>query len=83
MDVLWVSTQAAALVHRLTKHLNKTERDQANRAAESMALNTAEGLGFTALPWSLMMLVWVIVIIRTYGPVFCWIKNSVHGSFLK
>ena len=46
MDVLWVTTQAAALVHRLTKHLNKKEKDQANRAAESMALNTAEGLGF-------------------------------------
>jgi four helix bundle protein len=46
MDVLWVTTQAAALVHRLTKHLNKKEKDQANRASESMALNTAEGLGF-------------------------------------
>ncbi len=47
MDVLWVATQAAALVHRLTKHLSIKDRDQSNRAAESMVLNTAEGLGFT------------------------------------
>jgi four helix bundle protein len=45
MDIHWVSTEAAALTHRLTKHLSgKGTCDQARRAAVSVALNTAEGL---------------------------------------
>ncbi len=46
MDVLWVTTQAAALVHRLTQHLNCKDKDQANRAADSVVLNAAEGFGY-------------------------------------
>lgn len=46
MDVQWVATEAAALAHRLTGQLAKGDGDQLRRAAASVALNVAEGLGY-------------------------------------
>ena len=47
MKVQSVATEAAALAHKLTKHLaGRGTGDQLRRAAASVVLNTAEGLGY-------------------------------------